>query len=85
VGSWALTTIVDYIPYSDQTVTMSYDSGWETCAYKGDGNFTITNDWHERGYDNTLNELTAHSNGSAEGHYQLAGSTATYKASYRRN
>jgi hypothetical protein len=45
---------------------------------KGDGNFTITNDWHERGYDNTLNELTAHSNGSAEGHYQLAGSTATY-------
>ena len=78
VGSWALTTIVDYISYSDQTVTMSYDAGWETRTYKADGTFTIANDWHERGYDNTLNELTTHSNGTAEGHYKLNGSTATY-------
>jgi hypothetical protein len=78
VGSWALTTIVDYIPYSDQTVTVSYDSGWETRTYNADNTFTISNDWRERGYDNTLNELTTHSNGSAQGSYRLSGSTATY-------
>jgi hypothetical protein len=79
VGSWALTTIVDYVPYSDQTVTMSYDTGWEKRTYQNDGTFTIANDWHERGYDNTLNELIVHSNGTAEGHYQLTGATATYR------
>ena len=57
---------------------MSYDTGWETRTYKTDGAFTIANDWHERGYDNTLNELKIHSNGTAEGRYQLSGSMATY-------
>jgi hypothetical protein len=78
VGSWALTTIVDYVPYSDQTVTLSYDSGWETRTYEADGTFSFSNDWRERGYDNTLNELTTHSKGTADGKYKLSGRTVTY-------
>ncbi|HEY0638000.1 MAG TPA: hypothetical protein VGD67_10160 [Pseudonocardiaceae bacterium] len=78
VGSWTLTSIVDYIPDDDQTVRMSYDGGWEIRTYEADGTFTIMNDWRERGYDNTLNEWTVHSIGRAEGRYQLNGSTAVY-------
>jgi hypothetical protein len=67
VGSWELTTIVDYISYADETVTLSYDSGRETRTYAADNTFTISSD-----------ELTTHSSGTAEGRYQLNGSTATY-------
>jgi hypothetical protein len=78
VGSWSLTSIVDYISHSDEKITMSYDSGWETRTYKAEGTFMIANNWREIGYDNTLNELQVHSNGTAEGRYKLAGSTVTY-------
>jgi hypothetical protein len=77
-GSWALTTIVDYLSHSDQTVTMSYETGWETRTYRADGTFSIANDWHERGYDNTLTELKTHSKGTADGRYRLSGRTVTY-------